>query len=302
MDILKILNPLTECIDENRIYQNVSMKEHTSFKVGGEAKLLVLPKSIEEIIFAISVCKEHKVKYYVMGNGSNLIVRDEGYNGVIIKLCDCFNDITVQDDRIIAQSGALLSVVASKAYQNILTGLEFASGIPGTVGGAIVMNAGAYGGEMSQITEKVTALDKNGYIKDFFYDEIKFGYRHTIFHEEPFIILEICMKLEKGEQATIKQITKTLTEKRTTKQPLNYPSAGSIFKRPEGHYAGQLIEEAGLKGLAIGGARVSPLHAGFIINEGDATCEDILNLIVIIRSTVYEKFGVRLETEVKVLE
>jgi len=301
LDIFKIHNSLKKGIEAHRLIKNAPMKEYTSFKVGGEVKLLVLPGSMKEVSYAISVCKAYDVQYYIMGKGSNLIVKEKGYDGIIIKLSDGFNEISVQDDLIIAQSGALMSALASKASQYSLSGLEFASGIPGTVGGAVVMNAGAYGGEMSHITYKVKALDPSGVEKVFSNSELNFGYRDSIFHYEPYVVLEVHLKLIKGQQETIKNRMKELADRRNSKQPMNYPSAGSIFKRPQGHYASKLIEDAGLKGLSIGGARVSPLHAGFIINEGTATSQDILDLIAIIQSTVQDKFDITLEPEVKII-
>lgn len=301
MSIFQAYNRISEYLDISRIIKDAPMKEHTSFKVGGNTALLIMPQSIDELLFVISVCKLHNVKYYILGNGTNLIVKDSGYDGVIIKLSEFFNKISIEGNRITAQAGALISAVSAKAAQNALSGLEFASGIPGTVGGAIVMNAGAYGGEMSQVVERVKAFDSEGNIVELTEAELKFSYRNSIFQERPYIVLEAEMKLENGDMEIIKNTMKDFTERRTKKQPLSYPSAGSIFKRPEGYYAGKLIEEAGLKGLALGGARVSPLHAGFIINEGNATSEDIIDLIAVVQSTVNEKFNVMLEPEVKIL-
>lgn len=301
MGVFQLKQRLKECVEEERILKDVPMKEHTSFKVGGKAKCVVLPKTIGEIVFTVSLCKEHNIQYFIMGKGSNLIINDNGFEGVIIKLGEYFNEIKVEKDTITAQSGAFMSIIAAKALQNTLSGLEFASGIPGTVGGAVAMNAGAYGGDMSQITESVKIMDETGAIQKLKNEELDFGYRKSIFQSSPNLILEVKMKLEKASYDQIRNTMKEMTEKRMKKQPLNLPSAGSIFKRPEGHYAGKLIEDAGLKGLSVGGARVSPLHSGFIVNEGNATAEDIINLIAIIKNTVYEKFGVMLEQEVKIL-
>ncbi len=301
MDTTRIYQKFKEHIDEQRLLINAPMKEHTSFKLGGAAKLLVLPETKEELVHAISVCKEHQLKWYIMGKGSNLIVKEKGYDGVIIKIGDYYNKISVRDELITAQAGALMSSVAAKAMRHALSGAEFASGIPGTVGGAVVMNAGAYGGEMSQITYKVKALDSFVTEVEISGGELNFGYRDSIFHHHPYVILEVYLKLVKGNQKVIRDKMKELSHRRNSKQPLDYPSAGSIFKRPHGNYAGKLIEEAGLKGLSIGGARVSPLHAGFIINEGSATSQDVLDLIAIIQSTVHDKFDILLETEVKII-
>ena len=301
MDTSRVYQKLKGYIDENRLINNAPMKEHTSFKLGGSAKLLVLPKTKDELLYTLSLCRDYNVKRYVMGKGSNLIVKEKGYDGVIIKIGDYYKKISVQDETITAQAGALMSSVAVKALQYALSGIEFGSGIPGTVGGAVVMNAGAYGGEMSQVTYKVKALDKFDTEVDISEKELGFGYRNSIFNGRPYIVLEVYLKLIKGNQKAIRDKMKELSDKRNNKQPLNYPSAGSIFKRPQGNYAGKLIEEAGLKGLSIGGARVSPLHAGFIINEGSATSQDVLDLIAIIQSTVQDKFDILLEPEVKII-
>lgn len=294
-------NRLAECLEETEIVKDALMKNYTSFKVGGKAKLLVFPRSVGELIFTISVCKSFDTPYYIIGNGTNLIVKDKGYNGVIIQLAEHFNEITINDNCVTAQAGALMSSIASQALEYSLSGLEFASGIPGTIGGAVVMNAGAYGGEMSQITEKVTALDHLENIVTFSKKDLNFSYRNSIFQKKQYTLLEIELMLTKKDHLSIKNKMNELKEKRTSKQPLNYPSAGSVFKRPEGYYAGKLIEDAGLKGLSVGDAKVSPRHAGFIINEGNASSADIINLIALIQNTVYEKYNVKLKPEVKIL-
>lgn len=301
LGIFQVYNRFSECIEETRIIKDASMKDHTSFKVGGNAKILVQPKSIGELVFIVSVCKSNDIKYFIMGNGSNLIVKDKGFEGVIIKLSDYFNEVTVKGECITAQAGALMAAVSLKALENGLTGLEFASGIPGSIGGAVVMNAGAYGGEMSHVIKSVKALNNVEKIIELSNEELNFGYRHSVFQEHPYIVLEAEMQMQKKDANEIRETMKALKEKRVSKQPLNFPSAGSVFKRPQGNYASKLIEEAGLKGLSIGGAKVSPQHAGFIINEGNATTEDIINLIAVVQSTVYEKYNIRLEPEVKVI-
>lgn len=301
MDIDAVLKKLTQKIDGGRIKENEPMKNHTSFRVGGAARVLILPESKQEILYALNCCREHGVHFFIMGKGSNLIVRDSGYNGVIIKLGDHYNRIAVNEENIIADAGALLSMIASAASENCLEGIEFASGIPGTLGGAVAMNAGAYGGEMSHIVKKAEVIDQDGRIIEIYNKDMNFGYRRSIIQEKCYVVLEAELALKKGDGYKIKGKIKELTARRNEKQPVNFPSAGSIFKRPEGFFAGRLIEEAGLKGLALGGARVSPLHAGFIVNEGNATAADILGLIDIIREIVLDKSGVLLETEVKVI-
>lgn len=301
MNIDEVYERLIKNIDKSRVKRDELMRDHTSFKVGGKAKILVFPQTAEDIIAAVKCCKESGQNYYIMGKGSNIIVKDSGYNGVIIKLGDHYNRITVNGDQVRADSGALLSMIASTAFDHSLEGIEFASGIPGTVGGAVTMNAGAYGGEMSLIVEQVRVISQVGEIITIGNKDMNFGYRHSVIQEKAYIVVGVDLKLRNGNKEEIKKKTKELTARRNEKQPVNFPSAGSIFKRPEGYFAGKLIEDAGLKGLALGGARVSPLHAGFIVNEGNAKAEDILSLIEIIKQTVLDKNGVQLETEVKVI-
>jgi len=278
------------------------MKEHTSFKVGGNAKLMVTPNSVGEVLHIISVCKNYGVKYFVMGNGTNVIVKDDGYDGVIIKLGESFNHITVEDEEIVAQAGASLFDVAIEATENALTGMEFASGIPGTIGGAVFMNAGAFDGEMKDIIKSVKFLGKNCELEELNNEDLELGYRNSMFQNQKFIILEVRLKLKEGNVEEIKTKIEDFHCRRESGQPLEYPSAGSVFKRPEGYYAGKLISDAGLKGLTVGGAAVSTQHAGFIVNENNATAEDIINLIEIVKQTVFDKFSVKLEQEVRILE
>lgn len=302
MGVLQASRRLVECIGKDRIQKNVPLKEHTTFKTGGKARYLISPRSAGEIKFIISLCNEHHLNWYIIGRGSNIIVSDKGFNGLIIKIQDDFNDIEVDGENMNVQSGALLSQIAITALEHDLTGLEFAAGIPGSLGGAVVMNAGAYDGEMSQIVKGLRAVNSRG---DFVYlekEDLKFGYRNSLFKQESYVILEVDLKLKKGNHEEIQAKMKEFSERRKEKQPLRYPSAGSVFKRPEGYFAGKLIEDAGLKGLRIGDAQVSPLHAGFIVNLGQATSQDILDLIAVIKNTVYEKFGVQLEEEVKILK
>ncbi len=278
-----------------------SMKNHTSFKIGGPAEYLVIPESFSEIKDVIDLCKSSGVLYTVIGNGSNILVSDDGISGVLIKISSGLSDVKIDKDTIFAEAGVLLSTLSNKAKQESLSGLEFASGIPGTLGGAIVMNAGAYGGEIKDVVKKIGYLDLDGEIKEISGEDAEFGYRKSIFSESGKIILYAELKLSKGD---IKKITDTMTElsqKRKDKQPLNFPSAGSTFKRPEGYFAAKLIEDAGLKGYTVGGAKVSEKHSGFVVNFDNATAEDVKKLMEDVEDKVFEKFGVKLEAEVKFL-
>ena len=285
---------------ENVLY-NEPMKKHTTFKTGGNADAFVICSKDEDIKNTIAYLKKNNINYYVVGNCSNVIVKDEGFKGVIIQLFDKFNKIEVNGENIKAQAGALMSTVSQMALKNGLTGLEFASGIPGTIGGAITMNAGAYDGEMSFVTESVDVLDENGEIKNIKKDSLDLGYRKSVIQTKGLIVLNVYLKLEKGVSEKISEKMKDFAKRRSDKQPLNFPSAGSTFKRPEGMFAGKLIEDSGLKGHTIGGAQVSEKHCGFIINKGDATSQDILDIIDYCKKTVFEKFNVMLETEVKII-
>lgn len=290
---------LKNTIEETSIYKSEPMKRHTTFRVGGPADYFVIPKKVEDVQKVVSLCIEMGMPYYILGNGSNLLVSDTGYHGVIIQLYKELGEIQVQGDRIKAQAGALLSKIGNAALAASLTGFEFAAGIPGCVGGAVVMNAGAYGGEMKDILESVIALTPQGDILLLQNDELELGYRTSVIAKRDYIVLEAIFKLEKGEREEIKARMDDLRAKRTTKQPLEYASAGSTFKRPEGYFAGKLIEDAGLRGFTIGGAQVSEKHCGFVINKGDATASDIWSLMNQVSRIVREKFGVELEPEVK---
>lgn len=286
-------------IHVSRIFVEEPMWRHTSFKVGGPAKFLVTPKTVEELVSIVELCVESEWPYLILGNGSNLIFDDEGYSGIVIKISTFLSKIQVIGDQIKAQSGALMAAVSSKAMEHSLTGFEFASGIPGTLGGAVFMNAGAYGGEMKDIVDSVTVLCGDGKLKKRKVEDLDFAYRHSIFQSNDEIVVEVTLNLTKGDKTAILEEIKTLAHKRNSKQPVTYPSAGSVFKRPEGHYAGQLIDEAGLRGVSIGGAQVSELHCGFIINTGDATAKDIMKLISKVQNDVYVKSGIMLEPEVR---
>jgi UDP-N-acetylmuramate dehydrogenase len=277
------------------------MKNHTSFKIGGPADVLIIPEREEEIVNAIRFCRENQIKYFIMGNGSNLLVKDTGIRGVVIKVANGFDRIEVIGERVICQSGALLSKVAKYALKHSLTGFEFASGIPGTIGGAIAMNAGAYGGEMKDVVSKVKAIDRNNNIVEFTNADMNFRYRGSLVGDENLIVLGVELNLQKGDYSSIEAKMKDLTERRVSKQPLEYPSAGSTFKRPEGYFAGKLIEDAGLRGVRYGDAQVSEKHCGFVINVGEATFEHVITLIRMIQKVVYDKFNVKLEPEVKII-
>lgn len=302
MNIDKIIDELALQIDKTRMIQDAPMKEYTSFKAGGKAALLVKPYSANELSYALSVLKNGDIPHMVIGNGTNLLVKDTGYNGVLIKIGEGFQEISVSGDRIEAGAGASLYAVANEACIASLTGFEFASGIPGTIGGAVFMNAGAYDGEISQILESAEILSADGTrIFTMTKDDLNLSYRSSILQNTGDILLKANFRLTGGDQNEISDRMKELAIRRNEKQPLDYPSAGSFFKRPKGHFAGKLIQDAGLRGLTVGGAQVSALHAGFIINTGTATASDIINLMEIVRATVYEESGVLLEPEVRII-
>lgn len=283
-----------------QIFIDESMKKHTSFKIGGNADILLLPYNIDEIKTCIRTCINNNIDYYIMGNGSNLLVSDKGYRGVIIKLFKNFNVIEVKGNFIRAEAGATLSSITKRACENSLEGIEFASGIPGTVGGGVCMNAGAYDGELKDIVETVTIL-KDDEIKILNNSECEFEYRNSKLLKENLIVLEVLIKLKKGNKDEISLKMKDINKRRNEKQPIEYPSAGSMFKRPLNNFAGKLIMEAGLRGKTIGGACVSEKHCGFIINKGGATCKDVLDLADEVSKTVDDKFNVKLEKEVRVI-
>jgi len=290
---------LENILDKSRIKYNEPMKNHTTMKVGGNCDCLVLPESIEEIKNIITYAKENKIDYYVIGNGSNLLVVDEGVHALIIKITNKFAKVDVIGEEIIATSGASMPIVSINARKNSLTGFEFACGIPGTIGGGVRMNAGAYGGEIADIFVEATYLDTDGSIKNISKEKMNFGYRHTYFSDNPeLIILSAKFKLKKGSQEEIAKKMEENAVARRTKQPLEYPNFGSVFKRPEGYFVGKLVSDSGLRGYTIGGAQVSEKHTGFIVNKNNATCKDIVELIRYVQKSVYEKYGVHLKTEV----
>lgn len=285
----------------DRVVENALMKEHTYFKIGGPADLLVMPNSLDEIKAVIQSCIEAEIAYMVIGNGTNLLVSDKGIRGVVVKIADNYKQYSVQGNRMTASAGILLSTLAKLAMENGLGGFEFASGIPGTIGGAIVMNAGAYGGEMKDVVTAVTLIDESGKISRICADDMKFAYRKSIISGTSQVVLEVEIALEPKSVSDIKAIMDDLTEKRTSKQPLEMPSAGSTFKRPPNNFAGKLIDDAGLRGLRHGDAQVSEKHCGFVVNRGQATAKEVEGLIKIVQKTVYDQFGVLLEPEVKII-
>ncbi len=301
MNKIKIYDELIRAIPKESVLLDEPMKNHTTMKTGGPADIMVIPQSIEEIKWAIQICKQNEAEYFVMGNGSNLLVSDKGMRSIVIKLGNGFSDVSIDGNKIVAQAGVLLSKLSKKIMAASLEGFEFASGIPGTLGGATTMNAGAYGGEMKDVVKSVKVLGSEGQIISIELEDLQFGYRTSIIQSKGYIVLEVELEFEEGDYGEIEKRTEELTVQRTTKQPINLPSCGSVFKRPEGYFAGKLIEDSGLRGKKIGGAQVSDLHCGFIVNVDKATTSDVLNLIKLIKETVKYKFGVELETEVKII-
>ena len=277
------------------------MSSHCTFRAGGTAKYYVIPDEYKKVRDVLRLCVEENIPYYVIGNGSNLLVQDDGFDGVIIEIDSALAKIEINGNEIVAKAGAKLSKIAVKALNESLTGFEFAHGIPGNLGGAVTMNAGAYGGEMKDVLKWVKVLDNNGEMKTLKAEELELGYRTSIIVKEKMIVLEACIELHEGNRDEIEMHMKELMAKRKEKQPLEYPSAGSTFKRPEGYFAGKLIQDAGLKGYRVGGALVSEKHSGFVINYDNATATDIINLMKDVRKKVYEEFQVTLEPEVKIL-
>ena len=277
------------------------MKNHTSFKIGGPADVMIIPGGEDELLNAVKFCRENNIQFYIMGNGSNLLVKDGGMRGAVIKISEGLNKIEVRGNTIYNEAGALLTGVSRAAMANSLTGFEFANGIPGSIGGAITMNAGAYGGEMKDIVTKVRAIDTNSNIVEYTKDEMNFRYRGSKVVDDGLIVVSVEIGLEPGVYEEIEETVKELTFKRTSKQPLELPSAGSTFKRPVGYFAGKLIQDSGLRGLRLGGAQVSEKHCGFVVNIDNATCKDVLQLISVVQKTVRDNYGVELDTEIKII-
>lgn len=285
-----------------QIFLDFPMSKLTSFKIGGNAKCLIVPKDKEAVIAVLKSAKEMCTPLFVMGNGSNILVGDNGIDGVVLKMGESFNFLEKSDENIIiASCGALLSRLSTFAMNNSLSGLEFAHGIPGSVGGAVYMNAGAYDGQMKDVVESTTYIDENYEIKKLKREQHDFSYRHSFFTNKEYVILESTFSLAFSNNEDIQRKMEDFKMKRKEKQPLEFPSAGSVFKRPQGHFAGKLIEDCGLKGKRIGGAMVSEKHAGFIVNFNNATAKDVLNLIEYIKNEVYKKFSIELECEIKMV-
>lgn len=291
--------------------EDADMSKYTSFRAGGKALALVEVENKEQLKAVLRFAEEENLPHLLMGNGSNTLFKDSGYEGLVIKLGEGFGHVEIggssrwldgKECEIVCGASILMSKLARILQINGLAGFEFASGIPGSLGGAVFMNAGAYGGEMKDIVKTVKAVSPDGLTERIFTnEEINFAYRSSLFQQNGYIATEVTLSLTKGDRDEIAARMKELAEKRNSKQPVNYPSAGSTFKRPEGYFAGKLIEDAGLKGLTVGGAQVSTLHSGFIINQGGATATDILQLIALVQNTVYDKFGVMLEPEVRII-
>lgn len=295
-----VVRLIAETVGMSAVSVDEPMSKHTTFKIGGAADVLIEPESTNQLLAVISLLKRFEIPYFVMGNGSNLLVGDKGIRGAVIKIANSMSGCEVEGSAITAQSGIKLSRLASTAMNNGLAGLEFASGIPGTLGGAVFMNAGAYGEEMKDVISEVTYIDtEKEKAVTIPAAECNFGYRRSIFTEMPAIVTGAVIKLKDGSIDEIKAKMNDLTKRRCDKQPLDKPSAGSTFKRPEGYFAGTLIQDCGLKGCRVGGAEVSQKHSGFIINVDNATAADVTGLIKKVQSDVFDKFGVKLETEVK---
>ncbi len=294
------IEEIKKILSSEQLHFNEPMSRHTTFRVGGPAKLLVTPR-LSQIAEVILLCQREAVPYTIIGNGSNLLVSDKGLDGVVIELGRPMSSVTIKGCRITAEAGAMLAKVSNMAAEAGLTGMEFASGIPGTIGGAVVMNAGAYGGEMSQVIDRVTVLTQDGEIKELTLAELELSYRHSCITALNYIVLSAVMILHEGNMQEISDMMQELREQRIEKQPLEYPSAGSTFKRPEGFFAGKLIMDAGLRGFSVGDAQVSEKHCGFVVNRGTASAADVVNLMNHIQQEVERRFGVVLEPEVRKL-
>ncbi len=284
-----------------RVREQELLSAHTTFRIGGAAELFVNVDTVEQAAEVLRFCRETQTPLLVLGNGSNLLVSDRGVAGVVLHLCADESAVTIQDEIVTVPAGVQLSKLCTRVCEAGLSGLEFAYGIPGTVGGGVYMNAGAYGGQLSDVVQSVTALTPQGETVQLSAEELKLGYRHSVFMENGWIVWSVTMKLEHGNSADIRAAMEHWLSCRREKQPLEYPSAGSFFKRPEGYFAGALIEQCGLKGFAVGGAQVSEKHAGFVINRGGATCDDVMALCRAVQEKVKERFGVQLEREVQLV-
>lgn len=293
-----VLEALQKFVPYENIHLQEPMADHTTFRIGGPADCFVRLENEKQLKDVRRYLGLAGVPFFVMGNGSNLLVSDSGYRGVVLEIGSEMSDISVEGCRVVAKAGASLAQTARMAFKYGLTGLEFASGIPGTVGGGVVMNAGAYGGEMCQVVTQVTVVNQDGETMELDNETMEFGYRNSVIRHSTFIVTEVVFSLDHGDRGAIQARMEELAARRREKQPLEYPSAGSTFKRPEGYFAGQLIMEAGFQGFQIGGARVSDKHCGFIINTGNATARDVLDVIARVQAGVKDKFNVNLETEI----
>lgn len=293
-------NKLAEIVSPEAILENEPMSKHTTFRIGGNAEVFVSPK-ISQVADILKLAKEYEVPVTIIGNGSNLLVGDKGIPGLVLSFGKDAEEIQVDGSCMIVSAGALLSKIAAEAAKRSLTGFEFAAGIPGTLGGAIVMNAGAYGGEIKDVLISATVLTPEGEVLELSNSELDLSYRHSCIPENGYIVLEAILEFMPSEETAIREKMAELKKSRVEKQPLEYPSAGSTFKRPEGHFAGKLIQDADLRGYTVGGAQVSEKHCGFVVNKGDATAADVLRLIEDVRKIVYDKFQVELEPEVKMI-
>ena len=296
-----IINAIEQIVSASNVLENEPMSRHTTFRTGGPASLFIRPENKDQLVEVMALIKKLGTEFFVLGNGSNLLVSDKGFDGVVISLSK-MNDIHLEGDKnIYAEAGAMNSQIAAFARDNGLKNFEFAAGIPGTIGGAMIMNAGAYGGEMKLVTRSVTVLSPEGEIMVLDNASMEFGYRSSAIKGRGYIVISVLLSLEKGDKETITQNMQELAAKRREKQPLEFPSAGSTFKRPEGYFAGKLIEDAGLRGFSVGDAAVSEKHCGFVINKGNATSAEVYELICEVRKRVYENSGVTLEPEVIML-
>ena len=297
----EVIKRLEQTVGNDQFLRNEPMKKHITFRVGGPAACFLMPSTKEQIEEIVHICQEEKTPCFILGNGSNLLVSDQGYDGAVLQIYKNMNQVAVNGEQLQVQAGALLSAIARKALDAGLTGMEFAAGIPGTLGGAVVMNAGAYGGEMKDVLTSVEYLAADGNIVEVPAAELDLSYRHSIFEENGGCILSATFRLKKGDAASIKARMDELMQKRIDKQPLDKPSAGSTFKRPAGAFAAALIDQCGLRGYRHGGAAVSEKHCGFVVNLGGATCADVLALCDEVRSIVKEKTGYDLEKEIRVV-
>lgn len=296
------IDALIEVLGKECVFVQEPMAKHITFRVGGPADYFFAPSTADGVKAALDYCKQEKIPYYIIGNGSNLLVSDQGYRGAVIQIFRNLSKVQVEKDTTIrAQAGASMAAVAKMALNSGLTGMECLSGIPGTIGGAVTMNAGAYGGEIKDVLVEVTVIDDQGQISTIPAEKLELGYRTSIIAKKQYVVLEAVLSLQKGDQNQILARMNELKEQRVSKQPLEYPSAGSTFKRPEGYFAGKLIQDAGLAGYMVGGAQVSAKHCGFVVNVGGATAGDIYRLICHVQDKVWEKDHVRLEPEVKML-